>query len=355
MLYFNEGRSRALHQFVNKAFVLATLVCVCSAPSRAWALSDSDKEAVRALSNEAAAEFEAGKYASAKEKFARAYALAKVPRLAVWEARASERVGRLVSAYELYRQALRLERNELWLGDVQEQAQRDAERELQALVPRLAKVTIVVEGAELDAVDVKIDDEPVPTALLGVARFVDPGARNIVGVCRGEIIRRAATIVEGGQERVVLTFTRSETVAPPSSVAATGKPKDSNVKHDSDRSGDYDPQAGESQRTWGWIGLGVGAAGVLTGAITGAVVASKYSELKDDCPDRTCSEDELTRVDSYRTMRTLSTVGFIVGGVGTAIGLTLVFTSPQAEATSRHAAQLRLRLAPNAALFEGAF
>jgi hypothetical protein len=330
-------------------------VAMGTVTARAWALSDSDKEAIRALSNEAVADFDAGRYDSAKEKFSRAYALAKVPRLAVWEARAAERLGRLVSAYELYRQAIRLDRTELWIGDVQEQAQRDAERELQALVPRLAKVTILIEGAERNQVDVTLDGESVPSALLGVARFVDPGACEIIGVYRGETVRRTATIVEGGQARIVLTFTATGAAASSRPVTTPDQTKASEAKSGATTPAHFESEAGDSQRTWGWIGLGVGAAGVLTGAITGVIVASKYGELKSDCPDRTCGEAEQSRLDTYRSMRTVSTVGFIVGGVGTAVGLTLVLTSPTRPVPTRDAAQLRLRMTPNAALVEGVF
>ncbi|MGC4068548.1 MAG: tetratricopeptide repeat protein [Polyangiaceae bacterium] len=347
--------SRLQHRWVGAVGLITMVVAMGTVSGRAWALTDSDKEAIRALSNEAAADFDAGRYDLAREKFARAYALAKVPRLAVWEARAAERLGRLVSAYELYRQAIRLERNELWIGDVQEQAQRDAERELQALVPRLAKVTIVVEGAEPSQVEVKIDGESVPNALLGVARFVDPGAREIVGIHRGETLRRAATIVEGGQARVVLAFNPSGPAVSSQPVTTTGQNQSSAAKPVASASADSGSQSGDSQRTWGWIGLGVGAAGVLTGAITGVIVASKYGELKSDCPERTCSDAESSRLDSYRSMRTVSTVGFIVGGVGTAVGLTLVLTSPTPSVPKRDASQLRLRVAPNAALIEGVF
>src|ERR1700690_1029150 len=97
--------------------------------SSAFALTDGDKEAVRALANDAAQDFDRGQFAAARDKFQRAYAIAKVPRLALRAAQANLKLGQWVAAYELLRQAIALERNDLWLGKTQEQAQADALRE----------------------------------------------------------------------------------------------------------------------------------------------------------------------------------------------------------------------------------
>jgi Tfp pilus assembly protein PilF len=103
----------------------------------ARALDDSDKEAIRSLSNQAATDYDQHRYEAARDKFLRAYRLAQVPRLAVWVARANEKLGHLVTAYELYRQALSLQPNDLWKADTQQQAQKDAEAELSQLQPRI--------------------------------------------------------------------------------------------------------------------------------------------------------------------------------------------------------------------------
>ena len=79
------------------------------------------------------------------------------------------------------------------------------------------------------------------------------------------------------------------------------------------------------QRTLGWVGLGVGGAGLVFGGVTGLVVLSKKSALEDDgCVDARCYSDQADDVDSYNSMRTLSTVGFAVGGLGVAAGAALL-------------------------------
>jgi len=348
------GSSRTLHI---QAKALACAALIVSFAGMAWAIDDSDKEAIRGLSNEAAADYNAGKFDSSLDKFSRAYAIAKVPRLAVWVARACERQGKLVCAYEHYRQAVRLEHNELWVGDAQQLAQKDAERELALLTPRLPKVTVLVEGAQPDEVEVKIDGMLVPSALLGVPRLVDPGTREIAGTLRGNVVRQTAVLAEGAQTAVVLKF---DAMAKPPAVPAQGFVTTTNQPNSGSKGTEtsaIDSQQNEAspQRTWGWVAVGIGAAGVLTGAVTGAYVAAKYSRLNNDCPDHVCDSKYQSRVSTFGTMRTLSTVGFVVGGVSAAAGITLLLTSPKAQGDAKTLAHLELRLQPNMATVGGTF
>lgn len=184
--------------------IVALALAAWTNPARA--LDDSDKESIRVLSNEAAADYEQHQYEAAREKFSRAYKIAQVPKLAVWAARANEKLGHLVAAYELYRQALSLQPNDLWKADAQQQAQGDAQRELDQLQQRIAQLDIVIEGANADEVSVKVDNVPVPSALLGVRRFTDPGQRQIVGQHGDEIVTETATLAEGEKKQVILKF-----------------------------------------------------------------------------------------------------------------------------------------------------
>lgn len=313
-----------------------------SLASSAWALSDSDKEAVRRLSNEAVADFNAERFAVARDKFMRAYEVARVPRLAVWIARASERTKQLVSAYEYYRQAARLEQNELWVGDVQQQAQRDAETELAVLTPRLPRLVIGVGGARPSEVEVRVDEAVVPPALVGVERFVDPGKHEVTGSWQGKVVRESVIVDEGAKFAVELRFDlATSTLGSASATAVRPTPSDSRAPVTPAKS--HGPlRAGSTQRTWGWVTLGVGAAGLATGLGAGAVVAAKYKGLDRDCANGVCPASEQSRVESYRTMRLVSTVGFVVGAVGAATGVTLLLLAPNSTSPTgaRHGIEL---------------
>ena len=331
-----------------------------------FALNDSDKEAIRGLSNDAAADYNNGKFEAARDKFSRAYALAKVPKLAVWVARSYAKLGQLVSAYEYYRQAVRLPRNELWVGEAQEAAQKDAEKELSTLLPRLPKVKITVEGVEANSVEVRIDGTVIPAELLGIERYLDPGMREFVATRGTTVLRQVVDLPEGVVKNIVLKFepglldtaknTPNSTEQSSSSstvVVATDRTKtarNSDPNHTSST-----VATGQAQRTWGWVSIGVGAAGFLTGAAAGVIVAAKYSDLKSSCPGGTCDANERSNVDSYRSMRTLSLTGFVIGGVGSALGLTLLLTSPKHADSSAKVSALGVWVTPESAGLRGNF
>ena len=98
-----------------------------------------------------------------------------------------------------------------------------------------------------------------------------------------------------------------------------------------------------SNKTLALVAFGVGGAGLVVGSITGLIALGKSGDLKDACgPNKdTCPSTAQSDIDSYKTMGTISTVGFIVAGVGGAAGLILLLTSPKTSTgnagTSRYA------------------
>ena len=340
----------------------------------AGALEDSDKEAVRVLSNEAASDFDQHRYDAALEKFTRAYRLAPVPKLAVWAARANEKLGHLVAAYELYLQALGFQPSDLWKGDTQQQAQKDAEDELGKLQPRIPKLTIIVEGAKFSEVSVKVDGKQVPSDLLGVERLADPGQREVVGKRGDEVVNQTVTLAEDKKKQVALRFrdTSARTAAAPAatmSAAPTAQsshasPQSNGIAQQVTTSvssvgfSSVSPAADQSsprastERTLGWAGVGVGAGALALGAATGLFVALKHGDLSTQCPvNNDCFGRHTTEVNTYNAMRTVSVVGFVVGGVASAAGLTLLLVTPKEKSLSR----VGLWLSPNAAAISGDF
>jgi hypothetical protein len=83
----------------------------------------------------------------------------------------------------------------------------------------------------------------------------------------------------------------------------------------------------------GWIVMEVGAAGLVTGGVTGALGITKRDSLDDSgaCVDKRCMEKKDRSVGSYNAMRIVSTVGFVVGAVGIGAGLTLILTAPSGQ------------------------
>ncbi len=330
-------------------------LCLLSFWSRSvWALSDSDKEAVRTLSNQAAEEFKQNQFEAARAKFTSAYRIASVPRLAVWAARANERLGHLVAAYEMYRQALRLRPNDLWQGDLQPQAQRDAQQELDALLVRIPKITIAIEGEMTESTAVTIDDVTVPNALIGLERLIDPGQHKIQAKRGAEIATESLQIAERDNKHVVLRFNAGSSPAV-GAMAPTPPMNDGSAPNQPQQApaSSYAAQPvpvaisdrNHDMRFAGWTGVGIGAVGLTLGTITGIYVAAKHGYLDDPsrCPTKsTCDPAYQSDVSTYNTMRTVSTVGFVVGGIGAAAGVTLLLTTSKPESKG----QVSLKVSP---------
>jgi tetratricopeptide (TPR) repeat protein len=321
-----------------------TMVVAWSGVARAT--DDSAKGAARELANEAKRDYDASRFEDAGHKFQRAYEVAKVPTLAVWAARALARCGQLVAASELYRQATHLTPNDLWVGNAQQRAQADAEKELAELQPRIPRLRVRVEGAAANEVEVTIDEVKLASALYGFEIPKDPGRRRIVGKRGGETVEQAIELGEGERKQAVLTFKAALAEKLP-----IGETDQARQRRDELVTAQPAPaRSGGAQRTWGWVAVGVGAAGLITGAVTGIVVAAD-SGLRNDCPNNTCDSSKSDKANTYNLMRNLSTVGFIVGGVGVAVGVTLLLWAPKHEA----APQMALWFGPGTAGFKGAF
>jgi hypothetical protein len=66
------------------------------------------------------------------------------------------------------------------------------------------------------------------------------------------------------------------------------------------------------------IALGVGVAGVAVGTIFGVSALGKRSDLDSVCKDRACPDSSSSDISSLKTSSTVSTIGFVAGGVGLA-------------------------------------
>ena len=93
------------------------------------------------------------------------------------------------------------------------------------------------------------------------------------------------------------------------------------------------PKEGGDYRTYAYVAGGVGAAGLLTFGIFGALAASKYSTLKDECGGRPCPESRRSDVESGQSSQTIANIGLAVGVIGVAAGVTLFVLSKPKKPT----------------------
>lgn len=303
------------------ACVLAALLTAAVAPgaSAQEAAEDAARSSARQLANDASEAYRRGDYEAAYDGFNRAFRLVGVPGLGVWSARSLRQLNRWVEASERYREVTRVQLPE----DAPESSRtalREAEAELQELLPRIPSLVITVENATPEEVEVTLDGRPVPSALLGAKQRLDPGSHRIVARRGGEELREEITASERGVERIALRFSSP----PAANVTAPG----------ADTSA---PEAGRTpQRTAGLVVLGVGGAFLVGGAVTTILALDRQADLREQCAARSaggydCGPGQHGAVDTFETLKTISTIGLIGAGVLGAAGVTLYLTGGPGE------------------------
>jgi hypothetical protein len=316
-----------------KTLILSTLVAISiSFASVAGAEpDDATKERARSLGLEGLSSYDAGDYQGALTRFEQAYALYPVPTLALYSARALAKLGRLTQAADRYQQAMSMKLP----SDAPEQfrqAQTDATNERAELVQRIPRLRVQVVGADPASTPLTVDGVAVPSSELSAGHPLNPGAHAVSGRSGEQVVSMNVALQERETKTIVLEFKAPEAAAPPPPVTPTPMgpgpaPPPSGAPPQADK-------GGSGQRTLGWVVLGLGGVGLGVGAVTGLMATSKKSDLETHCVGDLshCPPSVASDVDQYNNLRTVSTIGFIAGGVGVAGGLILVLTAPSSSA-----------------------
>ena len=309
----------------------ATLAASTMGQEPQAAPDEASLAAARSLGYEGVAAYKAGDYSTATQKLRRAFGIVRVPTLGLWFARALVQEGRFVEAAERYEEVARLATTE---GEVeaQQEAKETAAQERLALMPRIPTVRITVEGALLDDVTITVNGVAVSRAALTAPVLVDPTPQRIQGK-RGEVVvTEELTPKVGERHAVTLRFPQAVASSSPSEPAAAeaqqaqSPPPSSSLSEQPASVPPDRPAPGAVQRTGGWAAVGVGGAGVIAGLVTGLVAISKRDSLGEDCPNDVCPPSRRSDVDLINTLRNVSTVSFIIGGLAGATGAALLLT-----------------------------
>jgi hypothetical protein len=311
------------HRFLVRALLAATLLVGASGVALANP-SPQDIAQARDLGQQAQAAFDAGNFAESEKLWTGAANLyPAAPTLTLGLARTQAKLGKLVLAQESYNKIIREQSQNPSPSPAFKDALEAAKVEVGPVSAKIASVVIKVEGASNPVVT--LDGQPVSAAGLGLKRPVDPGSHVVKAEAPGYKPAEASfQVAESGSAEAKLKLEK----APETPGPLASKPETSTAK----------PVGGgtnkSSNKTLAIAALGVGGAGLVFGTITGVLALGKHGELSDKCPDGKCPNDVGDDVDSYKTMGTLSTIGFIVGGVGVAAGAVLWFTAPKERTAS---------------------
>jgi hypothetical protein len=280
--------------------------------SVAAAHAEDDAEtrtAARDLATQGGQAFDAGRYAEASDFFRRAHELVAAPSIALMEARSLAKLGQLLAAMDSYEQTARLkladDAPEAYVTAVQ-----TARIEVEELRTRLPRLKLTVLGSTNgDGAQVTIDDKPTPAALLGVERPIDPGVHHFVVRVGGQTrAARDLTIVEGQSYQVELDAHPAQPVTKPAPAPVETQSAWSSFN---------------SQKTLGYVGLGIGVVGLGVGTYTGLVALHHKSNLDSAChPD--CPASSASDIDGWRSNRTVSWVSYGVGLAAAGAGVLLL-------------------------------
>lgn len=264
--------------------------------------SPSDRETARVLADKGAELFDAGKYEEAIDYFKKADGLVHAPTFVLMIAQAHAKQGKLLEARKHYQEVLD------WPLTKQApprfaEAQKTARAEIESLNKRIPTIELAIiepGGAKAEGARVEIDGKPIDNFSTPVP--VNPGEHTIVVFPKsGASISKKITLAEETGEHV--------------EIAVAGAPKADNAS----AKGSIVPAL---------IAFGVGAAGLGVGGVTGAMALSKIGTIKDQCAGNVCPKSLEGDANSAGTLADISTIGFIVGGVGVAAGVVLLVLRP---------------------------
>lgn len=168
----------------------------------AAAPSEADKATARQLATQGIEQYRQGHYADALDRLKRAEALYPAPIHLLYIARSQAKLQKLVEAAETYRQLAK------WKLDanapkVFKDAQASGQKELTELEPKIPALHLEVTPKTAQNLNIVIDGEHVPAAVVGVDRVADPGQHHVEVSAPGYASAEATVTVHAGEKKHV--------------------------------------------------------------------------------------------------------------------------------------------------------
>jgi hypothetical protein len=252
-----------------------------------------------------------GRFAEACEKFDASLRLKRSPGTLLNVGNCLQTRGELTGALQVFEEALSKAQAE---PDAQkaEAWSSAARREIASIEPRLARV--IVSPPSAAGVRVALDGRAL--GRFGEPMPLDPGSHRLSASADGKAsFERSLELSEGQTETVELPeLTPLAPPAPPPPAATPAIAAGSEARGVSEPA----PTSGGTPRAPVWI-AGVGGVVLLAGVITGGVAAKQASDLKRECPDKTC-EGDLSPRDSVHGTAVTADVLMATGLAGVAVG-----------------------------------
>jgi len=333
------------------SIALACAIAATAPSARAQDDSAADTAAARKLGQEGLTLADAGNCQDAVDRLARSekmhHAVSVLERLGECQVK----LGKLVLGIETLRRVVR-EQLQADSPAAFVAAQERAQQIMADAKPRVARLKVAVAAPAGAAIWVTIDSVNEPTANLNSDRFVDPGDHVIEAGAPGYLKAMARLhLGEGVADSVALTLAPDPNAPPPAQATTPVAPA----------AGAPAAQTQARDHTAAYVAGGVGLVGIGFGVAFGLGAMSEKSSLDAACNGNVCPTSQQGTRDAGTRFGTISTVGFIVGGVGLATGAVLYFWdiggSPQQERVAVGSTGLRVRayVGPSSVGVSGSF
>jgi hypothetical protein len=285
--------------------------------SLAWTAEEAraadEAAAAESLFRQGLADMQAGKLDTACPALGESHRLDPRPGTLFTLAECEAKAGKVASAVAHYQDYLALVQR---LGPnprgVQNERERVAREQRDRLLPRVPRLRVVLPASAPGGTTVFRNEMELKPPSIGVSLPVDPGTHKLTTKAPdGPPHSVDLTIGEGEEKTIELQ------VAPPD---PTWTPRAPYVITKTIRT----TRPASWRRSAGFAALGVGAAGLTTGAIAGVLVLRKKSVVDRECDGGLCSAEGKTAADTGKQVGMVSTIAFAVGVAGAAAGITLL-------------------------------
>ena len=278
-------------------WVLPFAIVVGLAGSASAAPSARERADAAVLTQKARAAARAKKHDEAVTALRKADQLDPTPQRKLDLARSLVEIGKLVEASSILNGIV----NDASLGPRGKGFQTAAKKQLSQFEARIPWVSVHVVGPT-QGVHVEIDGKE---AQADMEAPVDPGPHTVAADADGyESADRRVTVAEGEHKQVTLTLPAITRPEAPKPVQSSGT------------------------KVPAIAAFGVGAAGIAVGAVFGVFAFDEVNKAKQFCDGNKCpaTPEVVAARNTSIANGNVSTVGFVVGGVGVAAGIVLLLT-----------------------------
>jgi len=260
----------------------------------------------------------------ARAEFVASHDIVASPNTRLQIGRCLRAMGKFVAAYAEFGRTI-VEAKELSGGDNRYKLASDAAVvERGELEPLLGFVSLNIQNPS-DDTRVTVGAEEIRRAAWSEPAPASAGVTEIVVETPGHApLRSTVTLAQGAKTSVTIDAQSGELLAAPTPTPPPPPPPPAS---------EPPPAPPFPLRRWAYVAGGVGAAGLVTFAVSGLLAKSTYNDLQTSCGGP-CPADKAGEIASGKTQQTVANVGLVLGVLGVGAGATLFVLSMRHGAAS---------------------